>query len=570
MKKLFVFGLMAAVLPAFAEEVADRKTATSLKYVEHELDTRQNKFTAESNKAMEYTDSAGDVQKRAVKSDLGSDTSDTSLPMVGGVNTKLATKQDDIAPINDHTAVTYTGQSGSIGQKGIYQTNESYADQSDNLIDAKTFNAALKKGLDSEFLCSEYKPGTDLCWVWSIHNTGDDALPSDYTPLEYIVSDAHQYINTEISPTADTFYKLEVMFADRGNGYRFFGTGNGGALTGFGSGSNNLYVNSLSTPLISDVSNLFNQKMIIDYKGTNVNINGVNYTCAQAQTTSVKMYINARADSLNTRVGAGKWYRVTIGSGTTVLADFVPAQNASGVAGMYDLVRRRFFPSTSGTNFTAGPEKDAPFTTLVPAGYTPVEYIESNGYQYIDTGIKGHMDYTYELDFQQKNANQYRNWGVLNQSSYVGQNMSFTYVGGWGIRWDARQGGQSVVSLPSIDTSRHTLRIVDGEAYFDGVDKGRSEGHDSSFVFNYNLFLGTANPAGTTPTSNANSKYYSYRVWDANGNLIQNFIPARQDSDNKVGMYDTVSGRFFPSVPANTNFAAGPEISNIVYIPQNQ
>ncbi len=89
LKKFLLFGLMAAVLPAFAEEVADRKTATSLKYVEHELDTRQNKFTAEQNKAMEYTNSAGTVQKRTVKSDLGSDTSDTSLPMVGGVNTKL-------------------------------------------------------------------------------------------------------------------------------------------------------------------------------------------------------------------------------------------------------------------------------------------------------------------------------------------------------------------------------------------------------------------------------------------------------------------------------------------------
>ncbi len=93
LKKFLLFGLFAAILPAVAEEAADRKTATSLKYVTHELDTRQNKFTAESNKAMEYTNTAGTVQKRTVKSDLGSDTSDTSLPMVGGVNTKLGGNQ---------------------------------------------------------------------------------------------------------------------------------------------------------------------------------------------------------------------------------------------------------------------------------------------------------------------------------------------------------------------------------------------------------------------------------------------------------------------------------------------
>ncbi len=386
MKKFLLFGLIAAVLPAVAEEAADRKTATSLKYVEHELDTRQDKFTAEQNKAMEYTDSAGDVQKRAVKSDLGSDTSDTSLPMVGGVNVKLNMKQDDIAAINDHTAVTYTGQPGGIGRKGIYQTTGTYTDQSDNLIDAKTFNAALKNGLDNEFKCKEFKPDTDLCWVYSIHN-----------------------------PTTDN--------------------------------------------------------------------------------------------------------------------------------------------------------------TLLPPGYTPLEYIESDGHQWIDTGIKGHMNYTYELDFQQSDASYYRNWGVFNQSDWQGQNMSFTWIDStkWGIRWEAPANGNRFLTLARVDANRHILRIVDGEVYFDGVDKGRSEGHDSSFVFNYNLFLGTANPAGTTPTSNAKSKYYSYRVWDANGDLIQNFIPARQDSDNKVGMYDTVSGRFFPSVPANTNFAAGPEATNNnLYIPQNQ
>ena len=174
LKKFLLFGLIATTLPAVAEEAADRKTATSLKYVEHELDTRQDKFGADTNKAMEYTNSAGDVQKRAVTSELGSSTSDTSLPMVGGVNTKLNQKQDDIDPVNDHTAVTYTGTAGGIGRKGIYQTTGTYTEQSDNLIDAKTFNAALKKGLDTEFKCRDYKPDTDLCWVYSIHNATEN------------------------------------------------------------------------------------------------------------------------------------------------------------------------------------------------------------------------------------------------------------------------------------------------------------------------------------------------------------------------------------------------------------
>ncbi len=214
LKKLFVFGLLAAVLPAVAEEAADRKTATSLKYVEHELDTRQNKFTAEQNKAMEYTNTAGDVQKRAVTSNLGTSTSDTSLPMVGGVNAKLNQKQDDIDPVNDHTAVTYTGQPGGIGRKGIYQTTGAYAEQSDNLIDAKTFNAALKNGLDSEFVCSENRdPVSGLCWLYTIHNIMENSYVS---ATGTVVQDG---IPTPTNPIYPQFFQQGDMILRRVGDY---------------------------------------------------------------------------------------------------------------------------------------------------------------------------------------------------------------------------------------------------------------------------------------------------------------------------------------------------------------
>ena len=222
MKKFLLFGLIVAILPAVAEEAADRKTATSLKYVTHELDTLQNKFGVDTNKAMEYTNSAGTVQKRAVKSDLGTSTSDTSLPMVGGVNAKLNTKQDDIDPFNDHTAVTYTGTAGQIGQKGIYQATGTYSDQSDNLIDAKTFNAALKNGLDSEFVCREDNrdPVSGLCWLYTIHNTYEesaqpyisatgtgvqDGTPTPEHPIEPIFYRQGDMVLRRVGDYADSF-----------------------------------------------------------------------------------------------------------------------------------------------------------------------------------------------------------------------------------------------------------------------------------------------------------------------------------------------------------------------------
>ncbi len=210
LKKFLLFGLIAAVLPAVAEEAADRKTATSLKYVTHELDTLQNKFDAEQNKAMEYTNAAGTVQKRAVTSELGTSTSDTSLPMVGGVNTKLNQKQDDIAAVNDHTAVTYTGQPGGIGQKGIYQTTGTYAEQRNDLIDAKTFNAALKNGLDSEFVCREDNrdPVSGLCWLYTIHNTYEESAQPYVSATGTVVQDGTP---TPTNPIYPVFYRQGDM-----------------------------------------------------------------------------------------------------------------------------------------------------------------------------------------------------------------------------------------------------------------------------------------------------------------------------------------------------------------------
>lgn len=44
-------------------------------------------------------------------------------------------------------------------------------------------------------------------------------------------------------------------------------------------------------------------------------------------------------------------------------------------------------------------------------------------------------------------------------------------------------------------------------------------------------------------------------------NVVGNFIPARRDSDNVAGMYDTVSNTFYPSA-SSANFTAGPEVEN--------
>ena len=70
------------------------------------------------------------------------------------VDAEIAQKQDKIAA-NDGAAqvLMNTGTSGEYGTKGIYDSTNSYATQTDALIDAVTMNTAVQNAIDSEFVC---------------------------------------------------------------------------------------------------------------------------------------------------------------------------------------------------------------------------------------------------------------------------------------------------------------------------------------------------------------------------------------------------------------------------------
>lgn len=178
------------------------------------------------------------------------------------------------------------------------------------------------------------------------------------------------------------------------------------------------------------------------------------------------------------------------------------------------------------------------------------DYLQSTGTQWIDTGVKGYMNHTYEIDFQQTDAGNYRIWGVFGQSSYVGYNMSLTYGNGWIARWNNTSNGQELVSLGTINTNRHVFKVVNGQCYFDGISKGTSSGHNSGFSIDNNLFLFTINPANTTPSTNSKCKIYSYKDIDSSGKVIRNMVPCTYNG--VAGMWDKVENKFYGNLGTGT------------------
>ena len=179
MKKFIICLMMLCSFGAYA--TGENERVTSMGYVTEELETRQDKFDKLGvDNAMTYSGTTdGAVGSRTITSDLGaeSNTSSTSLPTVGAVDTKLDNKQDKL-DFAANTVLMNTGTAGEPAAKGIYDDSGSYAEQADSLIDVATFNAALQNAINSELSCAQRKDPNDPTSKCLLFNIFTPVAPS--------------------------------------------------------------------------------------------------------------------------------------------------------------------------------------------------------------------------------------------------------------------------------------------------------------------------------------------------------------------------------------------------------
>jgi len=202
---------------------------------------------------------------------------------------------------------------------------------------------------------------------------------------------------------------------------------------------------------------------------------------------------------------------------------------------------------------------------IVPAGsgYTQVEYLQSSGTQYIDTGFEPNINSGMVLDFESNRAdspiqalvqNGAISFGVSSSSSV--QTTDFMVYNGLGndqtLYWrlDNAYGDGTGRYLATIDKQSFSIKASNGATY------SRTVSNDA-YTMGYNLVLFGRKYNGTVTGSNV--KIYSAKLYD-DGVMVRDFVPARRNSDGVLGMYDTVSGNFF------TNAGSG-EFTTPGYLP---
>lgn len=204
----------------------------------------------------------------------------------------------------------------------------------------------------------------------------------------------------------------------------------------------------------------------------------------------------------------------------------------------------------------------------LPVEYQEVEYIESTGTQYIDTGIVLNNGCVITLDFliAESSVNRFI-YGWRRKNGYADPYQAIIGANAAKMRYVAV--GRASVNVPQcfrydvrnkilIDSVNKQVLVNDivtdcGADFSNGKafnENGSSEVHPYLFAFNN---------AGTPIAISKDIRIYAYSV-QYGDELLQSFIPCYRKLDDVIGMYDLVSKQFYTNHGTGT-FIKGPDVN---------
>lgn len=193
----------------------------------------------------------------------------------------------------------------------------------------------------------------------------------------------------------------------------------------------------------------------------------------------------------------------------------------------------------------------------LPTGYTQVEYIESTGTQWIDTGVAGSNNACFEIDFLTKNV-------VGPASTDFGTIFGAYTAGSTRINlgtWNSSQvttGGEMCWGSGNFNpyiTSNERMQISVKSTTLTTPNGTQSVG-SQTFTSGCNIWLFCRNANGTADQF-SKTQLYSMKMYNGS-TLIRDFVPCKNAS-GQVGLYDTVNGKFYGNNGTGA-FVAGTEI----------
>lgn len=177
---------------------------------------------------------------------------------------------------------------------------------------------------------------------------------------------------------------------------------------------------------------------------------------------------------------------------------------------------------------------------VLPQGYTQVNYLESTGTQYINTGVLANNNTVTEI------VADWQNWigtspnGVELFGVRSGDNTYYELLLDNTNPSVYYQFGNSTPSVSATLGSKKTYKAGKNVLYVDGISVGSA--NMNTFSNSYGLTLFALNNKGNYERE-AKAKIYSAKIWD-DTTLVRDLIPCL-DNNNVPCMYDTISKQTF-------------------------
>lgn len=368
-------------------------------------------------------------------------------------------------------------------------------------------------------------------------------LPVGFTEVEYLQSTGAQYIDTGIVGKNTLRTEITLQELQIAKGTAVFGT--------FDSDSSHVYYlyqqgspdASFQPPWQVGMGDFENTSTLVDLnKHTFILDNNEVYldgnllsTFSQQEFTTTRtllLFNMHKADNTLYTAAPQRLYSCKMIDNGTVVRDFIPILDSNRIPCLYDRVTRTNYYNQGTGSFTVGRE------------IHPVEYIESSGTQYIDTGYYPNQDMKVECKlYNPIDFNTSKPGSILFGARTGSSSTDYTYtvisniLNKYGMRWDYGLAANNISLLDYPLTVGEHIIVKDKQYnYLDGTLVATNQ--SDTFSINYPMHIFGANSAGTN-TLPFIGRYYYFKIYN-NNLLVRDYIPAI-DENGVAFMFDRVN-----------------------------
>ena len=344
-----------------------------------------------------------------------------------------------------------------------------------------------------------------------------------YTEVEYLESTGTQWIDAGINvDTSTDESKLQFELTETQNYKWFFGEYDNNARLGLGSGDgankrNFLYQQSATK--VSDTQ-MYNKQHLFEINSNGGFLDGTKIRdYANFASTSTIYLFNLNIDSPSDYRCKSKIWKYEHKRNGVLVRDMIPVLDWDMTPCMYDRVTEQLFYNVDTGNFVVGRQ------------IHPVDYLESTGVEYIDTGIKFDGANTkIELKTYEDSLTRIH--------SICGDDGNFFYyfrgTGNWAVGYKG-----TAANIDSYMSVGDNVFVIDkNNVYVNGVLAKTYTA--TSNISSYNALL--FNRKTSLVDKGAVTMYYC-KIWN-NDVLVRDFIPAISE-DGTAFMFDKVSHTCF-------------------------